>query len=967
MAQAITRNVELEQSNPCGPDTLIDGRYRVIGLVGEGMSSLVYRARHEALDREVAVKVLHLNRSHDPIFVSRFRTEARVASAISDRHTAAIYDFGEHDGSLYLVMELVTGIPLGQELDRGPASAARVRTVMGQILDGLTAIHRAGVTHADLKPDNVILSRSEHGSERVVLIDFGIARVQPRDEDSVGRRVTKEQLVAGTPGYIAPEVIGGATPTPAADLYAAGVILFELLTGTQPYSAENGLEVMRRHVCEPLPLPSSIRAELPAECDAVCRRALAKTPEERYSSASEFRDALEAALHGAVLEGAAREIASDTDDARPTWDVVPSVERALTALPFVGRRAELRSLVELFEGTGPHAALRLTGVAGSGRTTLVARAVEQAGASGPCVVIAGADPTGARSLYAPVRELLARLFGLPAGCPAEHLLTAIMAAQGHVPELAGVIELVHGCGALDALTAAERRELVMFSVVAIVERVVDGRTTLVFDDTQAYDAASCEIVAALAGRVPTVGGRVLIIGEPEDELMARLPQLSLAPLTENEISTMAEAIGGFVQATPSIDSLLQLCQGNPGHLEQLSRYLIEQPQQSHPPSTFADLTRCRLEALPRAAVRLIQALAVLGHAAPREHLAALALTAGVGSAADAVEGALGQAVRHCILAIDGGRVRFACSRVRDAVYAGIPAPFRLGLHRAALDQIRAEGSAVVCAWHALESGEIDAAARHLCEAGAQATRFGEGGAALEIYRTAFGAATEAWRKDPSPSRGARMERAGLGLAGAYLDHGRAEPAATVLGTVCQHDGLERHPHVWSTDLIEAWARLAFLRGDGADAIRALREQLRESALLIPPSVFVSWALRIGEFLAALAGPEAGARALRAAARELEASHEGWGASWRLHLGASEYGAAAGDLRGAVESAVSACADAAGGGEASALWRTSMALAAAVEASGDETAALPHRRRAERALVSILDERDVGRAATHSGA
>ncbi|HUH04667.1 MAG TPA: protein kinase [Kofleriaceae bacterium] len=412
MAQAISRNIDLPQSSPCGPGTLIGGRYRVIELLGQGMSSLVYRARQEALDRDVALKVLHLRRSTDPVFVSRFHAEARIASAISDRHSAAIYDFGEHDGSQYLVMELVTGIPLGQELDRGAAELARVATVMGQILDGLTAIHRAGVTHADLKPDNVIISDSEHGFERVVLIDFGIARLQPRGEESVGRSITKEQLVAGTPGYIAPEVIGGETPTPAADLYAAGVILFELLTGSQPYVAENGLEVMRRHVCEPIPRPSSLRLELPAACDVVCRRALAKSPQERYATASEFRDALESALQVSALEIAAGPEAND-DDTRPTWDMVPALERAPAALPFVGRRDQEQCLVELFEGTSPHAAMRLTGVAGSGRTTLVARAVELASASGPRVIMAGADPTGARSLYAPVRALLESLFALP--------------------------------------------------------------------------------------------------------------------------------------------------------------------------------------------------------------------------------------------------------------------------------------------------------------------------------------------------------------------------------------------------------------------------------------------------------------------------------------------------------------------------------------------------------------------------
>jgi serine/threonine-protein kinase len=918
-------------------DTLIGERYRVVEALGEGMSGVVYRARQESLDRDVAVKVLHPERSHDPTFVDRFRAEARIASAISDPHITAIYDFGEHDGCLYLVMELVTGHPLGTEMDRGVADTARVRDLMVQILDGLAAIHKANVVHADLKPDNVIIARTQYSPERVVLIDFGIARLQARTSGSE-RRITKEEFVAGTPGYIAPEVITGETPSPSADLYAAGVILFELLTGAPLFtSATGGIDLVRQHVCEPSPAPSSRREGLPPGCDELCRRALAKSPAERFSSAEEFRAAIE------------RVIGPDLIDVGRAA-TVERAPRSFRPLPFVGRLDEQRALVELFEGTGTHQAMRLDGAGGSGRTRLVDNAATRAKAAAARVVRTSADPSGCRSLYYPIRGLLARIYGLDTDHSAGGLAMAVGANLGPTPELAALCEMLDGSGHLDSLTALERRELVLYSVVSIVERAMDGRTTLVFDDAYAYDEASREIVAALARRVPAAGGRLLVVTEPQDDLLRSLPRIELGPLSEGALAEIARVIGEQSDGPPSVAALLRLGGCHPAHLEQIARHLIE--VDGTPPSSFFDLVRSRLTTLPAEVVALLETLSVVGRGMRRADVAAVARAGCAGgfdwSTPESVDAALEQAMQCGMLALCDGEVRFVCSAVRDAVYATIPAWNRVARHALLLDCPAADVSSEASAWHAIEGERTGDAARHLVDAAARSARFFDRGAALQHYRGAFEAARRFHRSAANGESAALLERAGVGLATAYIDHGLAEAATAVLGVLGTSD-VAGHSREWSTAVIEAWARLAFLRGDTTDAVHALAEQMRDSATRIESRTYVAWAQCLGEFQCVLSGPETAARMLRAAARELQARDPDSGPSWRLLLQAADYHASVGNLTAAIECAVSACAEASGTDDHAARWRTRMTLALAVEARGGDHDGARHRRHAASAF------------------
>ncbi len=264
------------------PDTIIDGRYRVISRLGSGGMADVYLAQDQLLGREVAVKLLHHHFAEDQEFVERFKREASSAAALSHPNIVGIFDRGEWNDTYYIAMEYVAGRSLKAIVrDDGPLDPASAIDLVIQILRGARFAHRRGVIHRDLKPHNVILD--EEGRARVT--DFGIARAGASDMTLTGS-------IMGTAQYLSPEQAQGFAVTAASDLYSIGVILYELLTGVVPFEGESAVAIAFKQVsAQPRP-PSELNPALPASLDAVVMRALAKDPAARYSDA----DALIAAL-----------------------------------------------------------------------------------------------------------------------------------------------------------------------------------------------------------------------------------------------------------------------------------------------------------------------------------------------------------------------------------------------------------------------------------------------------------------------------------------------------------------------------------------------------------------------------------------------------------------------------------------------------------------------------------------------
>ncbi|HTU79446.1 MAG TPA: Stk1 family PASTA domain-containing Ser/Thr kinase [Solirubrobacteraceae bacterium] len=266
------------------PETLIDGRYRVISRLGSGGMADVYLAHDTLLGREVAVKLLHHHFAEDQEFVERFRREASSAAGLSHPNIVAIFDRGEWNGTYYIAMEYVAGRSLKTIVrEQGALDPAAAIEVVVQILRAARFAHRRGVIHRDLKPHNVILD--EEGRARVT--DFGIARAGASDMTLTGS-------IMGTAQYLSPEQAQGLAVSASSDLYSIGVILYELLTGVVPFEGETAVAIAFKQVsAEPYP-PSAVNPALPASLDAVVLRALAKDPAERYASADELIAALEA-------------------------------------------------------------------------------------------------------------------------------------------------------------------------------------------------------------------------------------------------------------------------------------------------------------------------------------------------------------------------------------------------------------------------------------------------------------------------------------------------------------------------------------------------------------------------------------------------------------------------------------------------------------------------------------------------
>jgi serine/threonine protein kinase len=266
------------------------GKTTIQELLGQGGMATVYKGYQAEIDRFVAVKVMTPLHGQDIAFFDRFKLETRVIARLQHPHILPLYDFGEEQGLLYLITAYAPGGSLSDLIARGALLPTQVERLLGEVASALDYAHRQGVIHRDIKPANILLDREGHA----LLADFGIVKILSGGTTTPA--ITTTTGIIGTPAYMSPEQANGAVLDGRSDVYALGVVAYEMLTGQQPFSAETPLQVLIKHLTEPPPLLRQSAANLPASLEIVLQRSLAKDPADRYATATDFANAFKGAL-----------------------------------------------------------------------------------------------------------------------------------------------------------------------------------------------------------------------------------------------------------------------------------------------------------------------------------------------------------------------------------------------------------------------------------------------------------------------------------------------------------------------------------------------------------------------------------------------------------------------------------------------------------------------------------------------
>ncbi|MBA2502401.1 MAG: protein kinase [Pyrinomonadaceae bacterium] len=316
---------------------VLDDKYRLDGRLGEGGMGAVYRATHLLIDRPVAVKVLNHRFVTDEAARERFRREARAAGRLRHTNAVAVTDFGQTaDDTVYIVMELLEGRSLRELLAlEAPLDAARATSVMLQVAAAVAAAHESGIIHRDLKPGNIFIVQRPHAPPVVKVLDFGIAKLMTDNTDGADKlhTLTEANSMIGTPRYMSPEQCDGALLTPASDVYSLGIIFYEMLTGTTPFTGPSPLAVALKHSSEAPRPPREINNSIPQSLETVVLLALEKNAAARPTDAGAFRRELHERAEQLGLEHAAgfsqptMEMLRDAGTQTPSGRLVIDIER----------------------------------------------------------------------------------------------------------------------------------------------------------------------------------------------------------------------------------------------------------------------------------------------------------------------------------------------------------------------------------------------------------------------------------------------------------------------------------------------------------------------------------------------------------------------------------------------------------------------------------------------------------------
>jgi serine/threonine-protein kinase len=808
--------------------TTLPGGHHILDLVGVGGMGRVYRAEQALLGRTVAVKIVHPHLMADENSALRFLTEARAASQLNHPNSVSVYDFGRTDlGQPYLVMEFLRGKDLAQvAYEEGPLPFSRIADVLRQVLAALGEAHELGIVHRDLKPENVILQPLRRGGDFVKVVDFGLAKLRAEPQST---SVTSPGIVCGTPDYMAPEQGRGDVIDGRSDLYAVGVMLFQLLTGRLPFEAETPAQVVMMHLSIPAPDPRQVcpKRQIPANLAEVVKRALAKNPAQRYQDAHEFSNAILGALEPEAEE---EELAPDS--LAPSFVVGETINceacgyrvplaryccECAAPLPnelsfpapasFVGRDEDLAWLEARRPMSGTVTVARIIGESGSGKTRLLEEFARVSSERGDKVVTVGPDPYWASvSGYALTQavRLLARLDQ-----------TALRQGrfEGAWPEaVLGLQELFLGPSRTDRRSPIERRHALAQTLRwAMIRAVASGAglPVLIVDDFERIDGPSRHAIEALLADPPEVPGLVVAAHVPAFEAAWSTDRSTLRTL-EGLTAREVRPILGVQTEVPQRDRYLPL------YVDQAVRHQFEGGAEH--PGRLADLIALRIDILDQGARRVLQGLAVLGDEATREDVAAIVDHEGP------IDEAVSTLVGRGMVAEIGSHLATRHPLIRELALAGIPLGVRRELHRRALARGDEQGAPLEArAQHAYFSQESFQALLLLEQVADRATARGDGASEVLALRRCLEIARQEISRGEldDPLRAvlifSRKLGASLTRAGDFADaEGVLREALDLAGPASED----------RAKVLGALAHVAHGRRRNIDALRCLDEAIR---------------------------------------------------------------------------------------------------------------------------------------------
>jgi tetratricopeptide (TPR) repeat protein len=751
-------------------------RYRLDEELGRGGMGIVYRATDLELERQVAVKILSASATTSD-GRQRLLREARATAALNHPHIVAVYDVGETNGQPFLVMELVPGPRLSQAR---PKDLKRVVDIATQICDALSHAHSNSIVHRDLKPDNVLLSDSGEVSS-VKLADLGLAL--PAD----AARISRAGLIVGTASYMAPEQALGQPVDARTDLYALGVLLYELTTGRLPFTGDDPLTIVSQHVHAPVVPPRVLRTDLPRRLDTLILRLLAKEPGQRFNSAVETRAALQDSL-------------KDDDSDHPAAAPAVAILDALSRGRMVGRATELAEARELWnrarEGRG-HAVL-LSGEPGAGKTRLAREITIQAAVDGALILSGGCYEYEATTPYLPFVEAFRRWVREEKD---DHKLRELLGDNAtEIAKLAPEIETRLGPFPERHRLEAHEQRLLFFDAVAQVFSNIARRQSLLFyaDDLHWADRGTLWLLGHLLRQLRDE--RVLIVGAYRETELDRahplakslvdwnrerlITRIALRRFDESETNAQIDALLGEHVSGEFAHAVHRETEGNPFFVEEVLKALIEQGsvrresgrwqrcdmEQLLIPQSVKEAIGHRLNRVSQKCNEVLRVSAILGKVFSFEEL-----TGASQQTEDELLDALDEAAgAQLIAAGNDGSFSFTHDKIREVLYEEINPIRRRRLHRLAAEGLEQKPSAVCCtveklAHHYIQAGDLERGLSYAKQAAHEAERVFAFDEAIAAYGRA---------RDCAEALGLTQEQLEQeeSIGKAYLLHGDTVPA-----------------------------------------------------------------------------------------------------------------------------------------------------------------------------------------------